>query len=302
MTTKQESKMKMFLALRILLQTNPDIMAALPNSAEFLTMLDEAIIQIQTNSENQQYNTTGVTDNKQQLRLTLSDIALDNSSKFQAYAKYKKDTALLSVSKLTKSTLNHATDLELVDMTKGLYNKINLNLTALNMYLLTKESQTDYLEAITTFETSIPATRQIQVDKHESTKLVNQGFDQADTAVENLDVLVEMVRLTEPGFYSEYKATRKIIDKSGTLQVKGIVTDSVTNDPIVDATLQFILSGETKPTMEKQTAEKGGYKIKNLDEGIYSVNVSKVGYKTKIVSVVVSFDQLCELDVELEKS
>lgn len=302
MTTKQESKLKMLLTLRMLLQVNADIVSTLPNSGEFISVLDDAIARIQNNSEFQHHNATGVAENKKQMRDHLIELTMDYSLKFQAYVKYIKDTDLLASTKFTKSMLRMASDLELIDIVNNLHDVIQKYLKDLTIYALTEESQTTFQNAITAFTESIPVTRQVQVDKRESTKQMNIGFDDADMAVENLDALVEIVRLTQATFYSEYKATRKVIDKSGSLQVMGTVTDAATNEPVVDATLQFILNGDIKPTIEKQTAAKGGYKIKNLAEGIYSINVSKVGYQTKTVTAVISSDQLCELNVELMKN
>lgn len=301
MTAKQESKLKMLLTLRLLLQANAIIVSTLPNSGEFLTMLDAAIALIQANSEYRQHNSKGVAVNKKMLRETLITLTLDGSVKLQAYARYIKDTDFFTSTKLTSTKLKAASDLELIDIVNDLYASIQMRLANLTAYGLNEVSQTTYKNAITAFTTSIPMTRQVQVDKTESTKLLNQGFDEADTALENIDALVEIVRLTQTNFYSEYKATLKIIDKSGSLQVKGTVTETATHDPIAKATLKFILEGETEIALEKQSAEKGGYMIKNLAEGIYSVKVSKIGYQTKTVAAVVSSDQLCQLDVELEK-
>ncbi len=303
MTAKEESKLKMYLTLRVYLMSNPAITATIPNFSEFLAALDAAILQIQTNSEQHQYNTKGVTGNKKQLKESLIIITADASRKIQAYAKYVNDTVLLTETKLNDSFLKELTDLKLLDSSNGLYSRIDAHIADLTTYGLTIATQTAYRTAITAFGAAIPQPRQSQLEKKENTLLENQGFEAGDAAVENIDMVVEIVRLTEPTFYAGYKNARRIVEQgTGTLQVQGLITDAATGQPIVDATLVFRLSGQTEIAIEKQTAAKGGFMIKSLPEGIYDVTVSKTGYKTQTVTVNVTPDQLCNVEVGLEKN
>lgn len=303
MNSKFESKLKMLLSLRIYLNSNPAITATIPNFSEFLTSLDAAILQIQTNSEQHQYNTKGVTGNKKQLKESLISVTADASRKMQAYAKYGNDTVLLAETKLTESHLGELADLRLMDASKGIYNRINENLAKVTPYGLTEASQTDFMTAITAFGDAIPQPRQSQLGKKENTLLVNQGFDAADAAVENMDIAVEIVRLTQAIFYAGYKNARKIIEQgTGSLQVQGVITDVATGQALVGATVLFRLSGQTETILEKQTAAKGGFMIKSLSEGNYDVTVSKTGYKTQTISLDVTPDRLCNAEVALEKN
>lgn len=303
MNAKFESKLKMFLTLRIYLNLNPAITATIPNFTEFLAALDAAILQIQNNSEQHQYNTKGVTGNKKQLKESLIIITADASRKMQAYAKYANDTVLLAETKLTESYLGDLADLRLVDASKGLHDRINENLTKVTPYALTEASQTDFMTAITAFSDAIPQPRQSQLEKKENTLLENQGFDAANAAVENMDIAVEIVRLTQPVFYAGYKNARKVIEQgTGSLQVQGIITDAATGEALVGATVLFRLSGQTETIVEKQTAAKGGFMIKSLPEGTYDVTVSKTGYKTHTAPVDVTPDRLCNVEVGLEKN
>lgn len=302
MNFKQENRLKMYLALRIFLRLNPDITSKLPNFDEFFTALDNAIIMIQTNSEQQHYDISGVTENKNLLRNAVIGITVDASHKMQAHAKYTSNPTLQNETKFTESSLKGFSDIEIVDVSRGLYSKINSNLTSLTAYGLTDISQKDFLKAIDDFNESIPKRRQSQVNKKENTLLINKGVAIADKAIENIDIVVEIVCLTQPTFYADYKATRKVIDMAGSsLSVKGKVTDAATGNPIKDATLIFCLSGNNDVVMGKKTAEKGGYMIKSLDEGEYTVTISKVGYQSQTVEFIVNSSELCELNVALQK-
>ncbi|MDR3653112.1 MAG: carboxypeptidase-like regulatory domain-containing protein [Paludibacter sp.] len=302
MNIKQQSKLKMFLTVRVLLLSSSAITAKLPNFTEFMAALDAAILQIQTHSEAQHFDTKGVTDNKQSLRDSLVIKILDASAKMQAYAKYFHDSVLLSETKFTKTQLIHVSSLELLDIANGLYNRIDAHLADVAPYGLTAATQTNYRTAIDDYTESIPQTRQSQLKTKENTALEAQGFIAAYEAIDNIDSLVEIVRLTEPVFYANYVNARKIVDQGkGTLQVQGTVTEAATGKPIAGALLTFRLKGQTKVILEKESADKGGLNIKTLAEGIYDVTITKVGFKTQTNNIIVNWNELCVLNVAMER-
>lgn len=302
MNTKRESKLKMFLTVRIYLLLNPAITANLPNFLEFLTALDLAILQIQTNAELLQYSSKGVTDNKKLMKDTLIMITADQSRKIQAYAKYENNTVLLAETKFTETSLKPLSEIELLNTSNGLYNRIETNVALVILYGISFESQTNFLNAINAYTEAIPQTRQNQLSKKENTLLESQGYELGDTAYSNIDSVVEIVRLTETTFYAGYKNARKIVEYgTNTLQAQGQINDAVTQLPIMNASLVFKLSGQSEITLEKQTALKGGFMIKSLPEGIYEVTISKIGYQTKTVTATVSRDILCDVNEELMK-
>lgn len=302
MTSKQDSKLKMYLTMRIFLLSNPEILAKLPNSNEFMAALDAAIAQIQSTSEQNHYSTKGVTDNKKQLRDNLTTLTVDNSAKMQAYARYLHDTVLLAETKFTSSDLRKIPALELVDISKGLYNRIQSNIEKVTDYNLTADTQTNFKTAIDTFTESIPQPRQSQLKSKGNTLLETQAFSTADEALSNIDTLVEIVKLTEPTFYAGYKNARKIVEQgTGSLQVQGVIIEAENQKPIPIATVTFRLNGQSNVVLEKETAAKGGFMIKSLPEGIYDVTVTKIGFKPKTVTTAVRWDELSNLDVELDK-
>lgn len=302
MNSKQDSKLKMYLTVRIFLLSNPAILAKLPNCNEFMAALDAAIAQIQSTSEQNHYSTKGVTDNKKQLRDNLTTLTVDNSAKMQAYGRYLHDTVLLAETKFTRSALRKIPALELVDISNGLYNRIQSNIEKVTSYNLTVDSQTNYRLTIDAFTESIPQPRQSQLKSKENTLLETQAFASADDALSNIDTLVEIVKLTEPTFYVAYKNARKIVEQgTGSLQVRGTIVEASTLKPIPLATIIFRLNGQSVVMLKKETAAKGGFMIKSLPEGIYDVTITKVGFKPKTIAIAVRWDELINLSLELDK-
>jgi len=302
MTSKQNAKLKMYLTVRIFLLSNPAILAKLPNSDEFMAALDAAIAQIQSTNEQSQFSTKGITDNKKQSRDNLTTLIVDNAGKMHAYARYLRDTVLLAETKFTRTDLKGIPAVDLVDIAKGLYSRIQTNMAKVTSYDLTAETQTTFKTAIDSFNETIPQPRQSQLKGKETTLLETQAFADADEALSNIDTLVEIVKLTEPTFYAGYKNARKIVEQgTGTLQVQGTIVEAGTQKPIPVAMVAFRLSGQTEVVLEKETAAKGGFMIKSLPEGIYDVTVTKVGFKIQTVTVTVRWDELCNVDIALEK-
>jgi len=302
MNSKQDSKLKMYLTMRIFLLSNQAILAKLPNCNEFMAALDAAIAQIQSTSEQNHYSTKGVTDNKKQLRDNLTTLTVDNSAKMQAYGRYLHDTVLLAETKFTRSALRKIPALELVDISNGLYNRIQSNIEKVTSYNLTVDSQTNYRLTIDAFTESIPQPRQSQLKSKENTLLETQAFASADDALSNIDTLVEIVKLTEPTFYAAYKNARKIVEQgTGSLQVRGTIVEASTLKPIPLATIIFRLNGQSVVMLKKETAAKGGFMIKSLPEGIYDVTITKVGFKPKTIAIAVRWDELINLSLELDK-
>lgn len=301
MTLKQQQKLKMYLSLQTFLKTNAAITATLPNFTEFMTAFEAAIVQIQTNSDEQQYSTAPQTETKNELREKLTNVTLDNSNKMQAYARYIKDTTLLGEVKMTESQLNRAPDMSLVTIARGLHGKINDLLQNLESYQLTNETQRTFNAAVVEFQTAISQTTTTKVERKESTRMVNAGIENADDAVDSISSVVEIVHNTQPAFYANYLDTIKVNETGGSLQVKGMITDADSKKPIVEASVTFTLTGSTKPALVKLTADKGGFNVRNMAEGVYTVLVEKTGYVSQTVSAVVTPDVRCEIELELQK-
>ena len=310
MTTRQESKLSMYLAVKDFLTTNTAIATPLPNYTGFFTSFQNGIAQIQTYSEQQMFDKTGLSKNKEILRNTLVMLACDTSRKMQAYAKYANNQLLLTETKFTESDLKKVADNELRDRAQGIYDRAQTNLTALSTYSVTAATQTSLQSAITSFVTAIPKPRLGITDKKLSTAQLANYFAVVDDALDNIDMIIDIVKLTQQNFYNGYKAARKIVGLgTGSLAVKGFVHDAKNGAPLKGATLNFVLtdgealqkSSKAVAAIMKKTAEKGGFNIKSMPAGMYTVTIKKTGYADQVLNVAVADGDLTGLNIEMEK-
>ena len=311
MNSGQESKLSMYFATNDYLTTNAAILTPLPNYAGFSTSLKSSITSIQTYAEQQKFAKTGIAETKKQARKTLALLSVDTSRKLTALATFANNKVLLDEIKYSESVLNRCPDTQLRDIAQGLYNRAQTNLTALATYGVTAATQTALQTAITNFVTAIPKPRIGIAEKKQSTTQLVNYFKAADSALDNIDTLIEIIRLTQPNFYNGYKSVRKIIMTGGnTLTMKGLVTDLSTGEPIKGAIVEFAMDGNSVKSkaaratevMVKKTADKGRFNVKTLPAGIYTVTVKKNGYSPQVETVAISDNERTELNIQLTKN
>jgi hypothetical protein len=230
----------------------------------------------------------------------------------QAYARYANNQLLLSETKFTESDLKNATDNELRDHAQGIYDRAQANLTDLAAYGITGATQTSLLNTINAYVEAIPKPRIGKTETKQSTQQLANAFAAADSALKNIDVIVEIVKLTQPNFYNGYKTVRKlIITGRSSLAVKGVVTDLASGEPIQNAILSFApdgngamanLANKSSDVLVKKTAEKGGFSIKTLPAGKYHVTCIKPGYAEQTAVLAVSEGERSELNLQLSKN
>lgn len=310
MNSRQESKLSMYLAVKDYLMTNAAIVTPLPNYSGFSTAFLGAITQIQTFGELQMFDKTGIQANKGQLKSSLVVLAADASRKIQAYAKFANNQLLLSETKFTESDLKNATDNELRDIAQGIYNRAQTNLTALTPYGITAATQTAFLAAINAYVVAIPKPRVGVAETKQSTLQLANAFTSAESALGNIDAIIEIVKLTQNNFYNGYKSVRKLIEMGiGSLAVKGLVTDAATGEPVKGVTVSFSLNGVAMaktatqtPEVVKKSADKGGFNIKSLAAGTYQVTLKKAGYAAQTVIISVNDGEMTVMDISLVRA
>lgn len=311
MDSKQESKLSMYIAVRDFLVKFLTILNALPNFQTFYTALQNAITQIQNSGLQQAVDKSGNADNKNQLKATLITLAADTARKLMAYAKFTNNPVLLKEVTMPESKLKRMADTKLKNAAQAIYDRAQANIANLATYTITAATQTALLTAITNFDKSIGKPRISTAETNQSTKQLVVQFKNGDAALDNIDAVVDIVRLTQVDLYNGYKAVRKLIRSGGTtLAIKGMVTDAATGSGLKGVKLSFTLNGSTALTKEaigkssftKKSADKGGFLVPSATEGTYSVTAELPGYKKATATVNVVQGQMSILNIALERA
>jgi hypothetical protein len=307
MTTIQETRLNMYLAVRDFLIQNGAVTKELPNFEENVNFLTATILIIQAIAEEQKFDKKGLARLKKELRVKLIELSVDNSRKIVAYAKFSKNTLLQNDVKFTTSGFSKMTDTGIKDYSQIVYDKAQTNIEALPSYGINGETQKTLLDTLNAYNESISKPRVGIAERSQATKQLVTQFDKADTILGNLDLASEIIRLPQKNFYDGYKTVRKIVEtSSGFLTLKAQANDKKTGAPIKGVIFTFKNSGlmadnNGNDEIVKKTAEKGRFNIKNMPAGTYQVVVSKPGYAEKTETVIVAEGDMTDLRVELER-
>jgi hypothetical protein len=299
MTTLQVQKLRMYMALRILLGANLAILEKLPNAIELLTALDKAIADIQANIVLQQKSGNDLKEQHDKLHTNLVTDVMDASRKMQAYAANTKNNALLKDTKFSDSEVSHMKDVDLVKTAKLMYSIVNEHLSELALYGLTTDTQATLQNDTTLYEVSNPQKENEQLGQMNVTSTLADNYKTADDIVANFDKLVEIVRYTEPKFYADYKFMRKVDVATDVVQLVAKITDAETGAGIPNVTVALNLTDSNLAPIVKLSADKGGFQIKTLPNGNYTINVVKLGYQTQTLSIIITGDAPYSLNVKM---
>lgn len=309
MTTKQGIKLKMYLALRNFVSINEPVAKLIPKFMTSYGMLQGATNEIQLIGEKQGVDKTGVAIDKNKLKLKLIDLALKNSRKIAALAKFNNNDTLLKEVRFNESDLLRGQEVKLQNNCKTIYDSGETNIAALSEYGITPETQKEFLDTLTAFNNSLEMPRTGKGETKKLTQRLTVLFDTADNAIELMDFAVGIVQDEQVDFCTAYKTNRKQVEtNTGTVSLKAKATDVLTGTPIKGVIFTFNPEGVTSSLtagngkLVKKTATKGSFQIKNMDAGTYKVTVRKPGYKEKEVMVSIADGERSDLKVELEKA
>jgi len=204
---------------------------------------------------------------------------------------------------ISESDMKHMDHTELRNTAQVIYGRAQTNLADLTTYGITEATQTAYQMAITNFNDSKSKPRLGTTETSLATQQLLEHFKNGDDALNDLDTVIEIVRLSQPNFYIGYNSVRKLMKSGGvSLSIKGMVTDMISGKGLKGAKLTFTMEGAEKTSILKKSAQKGGIAIRNATQGTYSVIVELPGYKTKTITISVVSGQLSKFKVALEKA
>jgi hypothetical protein len=290
MTTIQESKLNMYLALRNFILLNEMVAKLIPYFIAKYSRFESSIKEIQVIGEMQKDAITGI------------------AKELAAIAKFANDDRLMDKVRFRISELRRMTDVSLKDYLQIIYDRVEENIGKLKEYEITPDNLKIYKELIDSYDASLSTPRTSIAEKSQTTKKLAVLFSSADAALSELDFAIEAGESKQPDFCSGYRSVRKLVDTgSGKLALKATATDLLTGEPVKGVLFTFRSNGEKEAftsgngEFTKKTADKGIFHVKNMQPGTYRVSVRKPGYKEKEVSVSIADGERSVLKVELEK-
>ena len=298
----------MFLAIRNFVSINEAVAKLIPKFMAYYGNLQSATNEIQMIGEKQGVDKTGVAIDKNKLKKKLIELALKNSRKLSALAKFANNDTLLKEVRFNESDLVRGQEVRLVDNCKTIYDAGQANISTLAEYGITPETQKEFLDKLTAFNNALETPRTGKGEKKKLTERLTVLFDLADNSIELMDFAVGTVKDEQVDFFNAYKTNRKLVEtNTGTISLKAKAIEVFTGVPLKGVIFTFEPEGTTMELtggngkLVKKTAARGSFQVKNMAAGSYKVKVHKPGYKDKEVVVSIADGERSDLNIVLEK-
>lgn len=299
MNSRQSSIYAMLRRVYDLLKKKLALLSKLPVFTDLFSSYESKLTQIGVLSEQQEKDISGLKKQKEALKADLITKALDVSRRVVAYAKLTGNDVLAKEAYYTETDLQHYPDETLVTSCSVIYTAAETHAASLIEYDVTPETLAALKKAIDDFKAVMDSPKIGHTEKKQITDQLALLFEEEITLLDKIDLLVDMMKNTQPEFYAEYFDTRKVVYHSGSLAIKGKITDAVTGAPLSGVNVSFVLDGAVK--LEKTTADGGGFTVKTLSEGTYLVTASRIDYASQTLPVTVLANELCVINIALVK-
>lgn len=307
-----ESKYGMYLATQGYVKPFVSVTSQLPGFDGYFANFSGNNEIIKATKEQLEHGTSGISENGEQHRINLIKITMEVGEKIEVYAKLNNNIVLAKEVHYSESELIKARGISLTDKAIIVYNKATEHAAEVEKYGVTAKMIVDLKAAIDKYGDIIPTIRISRSKQKLNYDNLKELFKTNDTILEKMDLLMEIVKFSNPDFYKGYKNNRKVIIKGKvSLSLKAMVTSAHDGIEIKGAKATFMPKREmmmmaeeavdVKPVV-KRTAEKGRFRIKNIPEGIYTVTIEKVGYATKTLTVNISDSEMTRINVKLDKN
>jgi hypothetical protein len=284
MNKGQNQTMKMFqLTSEYLDGIDSAILDGLPGFQGFKTEFNNNRGKLRAQYELQSRTITGYALGKKEIRMDMTDQAVDISNKIVAYATITNNTELIDDMHYTTNGLRKAKDNECIVKCLNIHNKAVSLLTELGDYDVTALMLTTFQTTINKFDSSLvkPQT-QINTVKL-ATAEINSLFNASSQLLNKMDRLVLVLKNTQPDFVKGYFESRALDQAVGRhFSIKITVMNS-SNQTIMNALVKNDALG-----VKRRTTAKGNVFFRNIAEGTHDFIISKSGYVSQTKKIAVT--------------
>lgn len=213
MTTNQNNKFSMYSAALSVLSAHCDKTVAIPAFATAYQHFDGLVSQIREKDKERFSKTFGKMAVKDEAEDALVMATVLVSSALVAFARAKGNTQLKDTVRIPESTLRHVRANEQLNLAKMVYDLAKGNEKELPAYGVTATMLDDLKARIAAYDAAIRDVASGMAERSGARTAVSDLFVQADeTLKEEVDPLMQMLRVTDPEFYNDYRAARVIKD------------------------------------------------------------------------------------------
>src|ERR1035437_1036132 len=224
------------------LQVNQDNVAItnqLPGFAELQASGQSLFAEIKQTYQIQQTNHKGIRPQRDNLRISAMNKAIDLSKRIVAFAAMNNNIELEQRAKYQKYDLKALSRIQFIGACESIITIATTHISSLSTYGVTSELLTDLTNSIQLFENKIDAPKEGQKESKTATQKLVKLFTALTIIFIKMDKLVELLKNSKPEFYDSYQKARRIAKHHGSLMAKGKVIDSITKEHLKGVRVQF---------------------------------------------------------------
>jgi hypothetical protein len=274
MNKDQEDTLNMYEATNDVLQSNAAIWTPNVPFNAAVGELEDGIADIGDLRDQQEADTTGITEDKDERRTTLEEKTYTIGSVISFYASTTGNRDLLKKVNFGKSELSKARDNELPGMSDQVHQAAVDNAAAILPYGVTALMTAALKTAIDNYVDYISKPRAAVSETSAATEQLPNVFENTDKLLEErIDKGMELFKAANPDFYAQYFIAREIINsptQKRSLMVH--VENGVTHIPIEH--VKIIVDS----AINRRSSQNGNSWVQNLGEGGHTLTASLPGY------------------------
>lgn len=288
MNQKQNDELKMLETVFALLFENNAKITPIADLLDGRTQLEDYIKDLRKKRDLQVIDNKGIAKNKADLRIKVVQEILDLSGPLVNLGRKTGNNTLIEEFNFSKSFLEKLRDDDLVSVAGNTAAAANTNILLLApggvtpaMVTLLNADLELLIGAINAPETAIQV-------KKVATQNIKATFPLTRTLIdETLTTLMRTnFRTSDSDFFNQYIASTEIISTGiRHLSIYGSIIDSVSGTKINAAVLRILLGASE--VAKVKSGKKGNFRVKNLSEGSYSVEITRPGYQPKTIPAIV---------------
>ena len=221
MTTNQENKQLAYRALKGVCETNKSVWIKMKAFADGFAEFTDMVEGIEELATAQASPTTGITQDKRNLRRTMAKAALTIAGPVGAFAAKTNNRELLAKVDFRLSALLSGRDKTSLDRCQGIQAATATVVKQLADYNITAADLKDLQDKIDAYDAILTKPREVRASVKTITLQLGDAFDEVDQILdERLDKLVERFRVENSGFVSDYENARRIVGVSASRATK----------------------------------------------------------------------------------
>jgi hypothetical protein len=212
MTTKQLNKITISLASEDICDANAILLPSVPAFADAYADVQSHVTNIQTFSQNQSQDITGIARDKQQARQAMCNLALPVAGAIHAYATKTDNNELEAKSNFSLSDLMAGRDSASAECCLNLHDLANTILADLASYGITASKLTLMKAGIGAYNLLISKPRDTRVKGKTITGSIETEFAALDKAFSIMDDLIPQFAPANQQFVDDYNNARTIVN------------------------------------------------------------------------------------------